>query len=134
MLNTCIVAGRLTANPELKHTPNNVAVATFTVAVDRDFKDRDGNRATDFIPVVAWRNTAEFASRYLEKGRLVMVSGRIQVRNYTDNNNVKHYITEIIADNLYFADSKRPEQRENQFAPADDVNTPFDDVDDGLPF
>lgn len=109
MYNHVAVMGRLTADPELRSTQSGVAVASFRVAVDRDFKDKTtGERGTDFFPVVCWRQTAEFAGRYLTKGRQVTVSGRLQARDYTDREGHKRTITEIVADNVYFADS-RPE-------------------------
>ena len=107
MLNKAFLMGRLVADPELRHTQNNVAVASFRIAVDRDYKREDGQRDTDFINIVAWRGTAEFVSRYFAKGRMAVVEGRIQVRNYTDNNGNKRTATEIVADNVYFGDSKR---------------------------
>lgn len=124
MLNTCIVAGRMTANPEIRHTQSGVAVATFRLAVDRDFKDKNtGERGVDFIPVVCWRNMAEFVTKFFGKGQLAMVVGRLQVRDYTDSNNEKRYVTEIVAKNVYFGDSKKKEQTEGQadpFYPVDD--------------
>ena len=85
MLNTITIMGRLTADPELRHTGNNIPVASFTLAVDRDYKDKaSGEKQTDFIPVVAWRNSAEFAARYFAKGRMAVVSGSLQMRKWTD--------------------------------------------------
>lgn len=119
MLNHVAVMGRLTADPELRHTTGGIAVASFRVAVDRDFKDKEtGQRGVDFFPVVAWRQTAEFVSRYLGKGRLVAVSGRLQIREYTDRDGNKRSITEIVAENVYFADS-RPEKSDGGQASAD---------------
>lgn len=106
-LNKCIVMGRIVANPELRRTPAGVAVASFTLAVDRDFKDKQsGEKQTDFIDITAWRNTAEFASRYFSKGRMAVVEGRLQMRDWTDKNGNKRRTAEIVADNMYFADSK----------------------------
>ena len=108
MLNKAFLMGRLVADPELRHTQSGIAVASFRIAVDRDFKDKDtGERKADFINIVAWRSTAEFVSRYFAKGRMAVVEGRIQVRDYLDNNGNKRYVTEIVADNVYFGDSKR---------------------------
>lgn len=108
MLNKAFLMGRLVADPELRHTQSGIAVASFRIAVDRDFKDKDtGERKADFINIVAWRSTAEFVSRYFAKGRMAVVEGRIQVRDYTDRDGNKRYATEIIADNVYFGDSKR---------------------------
>lgn len=108
MLNRCIFQGRLTASPVIRHTQTGTAVASFALAVDRDFKDKTtGEKATDFIDVVAWRNTAEFVSRYFSKGRMAVVEGRLQVRDWTDKDGNKRRSTEVIADNVYFGDSKR---------------------------
>ena len=126
MLNTCIVAGRMTANPEIRHTQSGVAVATFRLAVDRDFKDKHiGERGVDFIPVVCWRNTAEFVTKFFGKGQLAMVVGRLQVRDYTDSNNEKRYVTEIVAENVYFGDSKKKEQTDPFYPVYDDEEIPF---------
>ena len=108
MLNRIIIMGRLARDPELRHTQTGTAVASFRVAVDRDFKDKTtGEKATDWIDVVAWRNTAEFVSRYLTKGRLVVVEGRLQIRDWNDKEGNKRTTAEVVADNVYFADSKR---------------------------
>lgn len=108
MLNKIFLQGRLVADPELRHTPSGVAVCSFRIAVDRDFKDRDtGEKKTDFINVVAWRQSGEFVSRYFSKGRLAIVEGRLQIRDYTDRDNNKRTIAEVIADNVYFGDSRR---------------------------
>lgn len=107
MLNKTFLQGRLVADPELRHTTTGVAVATFRLAVDRDFKDKQtGERQADFINVVAWRQTGEFVSRYFSKGRMSIVEGKLQTRTY-DKDGVRHYITEVVADNVYFGDSKR---------------------------
>ena len=107
MLNKSFLQGRLVADPELRHTPNGVAVATFRLAVERDFKDEQGNRTADFINVVAWRQTAEFVSRFFTKGRMALVQGRLQTRDYTDKEGNKRTIAEVITDNVYFSDSRR---------------------------
>lgn len=108
MLNKIFLQGRLVADPELRHTQNGVAVASFRIAVDRDFKDREtGERKADFINIVAWRQTAEFVSRFLAKGRLVIVEGKLQTRDYTDRDGNRRYATEVVADNVYFGDSRR---------------------------
>ena len=108
MLNRIILMGRLTRDPELRHTQTGTAVASFTLAVDRDFKDRNsGERATDFIDVVAWRQTGEFVSRYFTKGRMAVVEGRLQMRDWTDKDGNKRRAAEVVADNVYFGDSKR---------------------------
>lgn len=108
MLNRCIVQGRLTADPILRRTQNGTAVASFTLAVDRDFKDKaTGEKTADFIDVVAWRNTGEFVSRYFTKGRMAVVEGRLQIRDWTDKDGNKRRTAEVVADNVYFGDSKR---------------------------
>lgn len=108
MLNQIVLMGRLTRDPELRHTQSGVAVASFTIAVDRDFQSRDGgDRQTDFIDIVAWRNTAEFVSKYFAKGQMAVVSGRLQIRDWTDRDGGKRRSAEVIADNIYFGESKK---------------------------
>ena len=108
MLNRIILMGRLTRDPELRHTQTGTPVASFSLAVDRDFKDKStGERATDFIDVVAWRQTAEFVCRYFAKGRMAVVEGRLQIRDLTDRDGGKRRSAEVVADNVYFGDSKR---------------------------
>ena len=108
MLNKIILMGRLTKDPELRHTQSGTAVAAFTLAVDRDVKDKNtGEKATDFINVVAWRNTGEFVSRYFTKGRMAVVEGRLQMRGWTDKDGNKRVSAEVIANSVYFGDSKR---------------------------
>lgn len=109
MLNHIVLMGRLTRDPELRRTANGIAVVSFRLAVDRDFgsKDGSGEKETDFIDIVAWRNTAEFVSRYFSKGRMAVVSGRLQMRNWTDKEGSKRVSAEVVADNVYFGDSKR---------------------------
>lgn len=108
MLNKVFLQGRLVADPELRHTQSGTAVATFRLAVDRDFKDKDtGEKKTDFINVVAWRHTGEFVSRYFTKGRMALVEGRMQVRQYDDRDGNRRYATDVVAENVYFGDSKR---------------------------
>lgn len=108
MLNRIILMGRLTRDPELRHTQGGVAVSSFSLAVDRDFKDKaTGEKATDFIDVVAWRQTGEFVSRYFAKGRMAVVEGRLQIRDWTDKEGNKRRSAEVVADNVYFGDSKR---------------------------
>lgn len=109
MLNHIVLMGRIARDIELRHTQDGTAVTSFTLAVDRDVKGRDGHRETDWIDVVAWRGTAEFVSRYLEKGRMVVVEGRLQVRDWTDKAGNKRRSAEVISDSVYFADSKRTE-------------------------
>ena len=108
MLNHIVLMGRLTRDPELRRTSSGVAVASFTLAVDRDFGSREsGEKDTDFIDIVAWRNTAEFVSKYFAKGRMAVVSGRLQIRNWNDKDGNKRRSAEVVADNVYFGDSKR---------------------------
>ena len=108
MLNKVFIMGRLTRDPELRRTQTGTPVASFSLAVDRDFKDKStGERATDFIDVVAWRQTGEFVSRYFTKGRMAVVEGRLQIRDWTDKDGNKRRTAEVVADQVYFGDSKR---------------------------
>ena len=108
MLNHIIIMGRLVRDPELRRTGSGVAVASFSLAVDRDYSPRDGGeRETDFIDCVAWRQTGEFVSKYFTKGRMAVVSGRLQIRSWTDKDGNKRRTAEVVADNVYFGDSKR---------------------------
>ena len=108
MLNHIIIMGRLTRDPELRRTGTGTAVASFTVAVDRDFSGKDGaEKETDFIDCVAWRQAGEFVSKYFTKGRMAVVSGRLQIRPWTDKDGNKRRTAEIVADNVYFGDSRR---------------------------
>lgn len=131
MLNKIFVMGRLTRDPELRRTQGGNAVTSFALAVDRDFKSADGTKETDFLDVVAWRNTAEFAAKYFTKGRMAVVEGRLQMRDWTDKEGNKRRIAEVVADNIYFGDSKRED------APAGNSAPTFEEIeDDGgdLPF
>ncbi len=108
MLNHITIMGRLTRDPELRRTGSGIAVASFTLAVDRDYSPKDGGeRETDFIDCVAWRQTGEFVSKYFAKGRMAVVSGRLQIRGWTDKEGNKRRSAEVVADNVYFGDSKR---------------------------
>ncbi len=107
MLNVAILMGRLVADPEIRHTPNDVAVTTFTIAVDRSYVKSGAERQADFIDIVAWRATAEFVCKYFRKGQMIAVQGSIQTRSYTDKDGNKRKAFEIVADNVHFADSKR---------------------------
>ena len=107
MLNQIIIMGRLTRDPELRRTQSGTAVCSFSVAVDRDFKSQSGEKETDFIDVVAWRQTGEFVSKYFTKGRMIVVSGSLQSRKWQDRNGQNRISWEVIADNVYFGDSKR---------------------------
>lgn len=107
MLNKITVMGRLTRDPELRRTNSGTAVTSFTIACERDFKADNGEREADFIECVAWRNTAEFVSKYFTKGRMAVVSGRLQTRTWTDKDGNKRKASEIVAESVYFGDSKR---------------------------
>ena len=107
MLNKIFLMGRLTRDPELRRTGSGLAVASFSLAVDRDFKSQSGEKETDFIDIVAWRSTAEFVSKYFTKGRMAVVEGRLQIRDWTDKDGGKRRSAEVVADNVYFGDSKR---------------------------
>ena len=116
MLNHITIMGRLTRDPELRRTGSGIAVASFTVAVDRDFGGRDGGeKETDFIDCVAWRQTGEFVSKYFTKGRMILVSGRLQIRSWTDKDGNKRRTAEVVADNCYFGDSKRDSEGGSSF-------------------
>ncbi|CAH1197367.1 MULTISPECIES: single-stranded DNA-binding protein [Paenibacillus] len=162
MLNRVILIGRLTRDPELRYTPAGVAVTQFTLAVDRPFTSQGGEREADFIPVVTWRQLAETCANYLRKGRLAAVEGRIQVRNYENNEGKRVYVTEVIADNVRFLESNRDSNnsggggqmreepsyggggrannnnnsysRSNNQDPFSDDGKPIDISDDDLPF
>ena len=116
MLNHITIMGRLTRDPELRRTGSGVAVASFTVAVDRDFGGRDGGeKETDFIDCVAWRQTGEFVSKYFTKGRMIVVSGRLQIRSWNDKDGNKRRTAEVVADNCYFGDSRRDGESTGSF-------------------
>jgi len=141
MLNRIIIMGRLTKDPELRRTQSGVSVTSFTLAVDRDFKDANGNRETDFIDVVAWRQTAEFAAKFFSKGRMAVADGHLQMRDWQDKDGNKRRSAEVIADSIYFGDSKRDgddQPRGGNFHHADKpVDARFEEIDeeDGeLPF
>lgn len=136
MLNKCFLLGRLTKDPEIRRTNGGTAVTSFTLAVDRDFKT-NGEKDTDFIEVVAWRNTAEFVSKYFSKGRMAIVEGRLQIRDWTDKNGNKRRTAEVVADNVYFGDSKKENKQEqnlNQLAEAVAGFAEIDPADGQLPF
>ncbi len=113
MLNVAVLTGRLVADPELRHTPNGVAVVSFRIAVDRSYAKSGTERQTDFIDIVAWRNTAEFVCKYFRKGQLISVQGSIQTRNYTDRDGNKRTAVEVVADNAHFTESKRSSESGN---------------------
>jgi len=137
MLNRVILIGRLTRDPELRYTPNGVAVANFTLAVDRNYTNQQGQREADFLNIVVWRGLAETVANYLKKGRLAAVEGRIQIRHYDNNEGKRVYVTEIIADNVRFLESsnqKRDDKSGNFEDPFSDDSSPIDISDDDLPF
>lgn len=145
MLNRIILMGRLTRDPELRRTQNGTAVTSFSIAVDRDFKNKDtGEKSTDFIDIVAWRQTAEFVCDYFSKGRMAVVEGRLQIRDWTDKDGNKRRSAEVLADNIYFGDSKRDANGDGYSAPQsynyggnDSSSQSFSEVDDDegeLPF
>lgn len=107
MLNKIFIMGRLTRDPELRRTQSGTTVTSFTLAVDRDFKGQNGEKETDFVDVVAWRATAEFVAKYFTKGRMAVVEGRLQIRDWTDKEGNKRRSAEVVADSVYFGDSKR---------------------------
>ena len=118
MLNHIVLMGRLTRDPELRRTQSGTAVASFSLAVDRDFSGRDGGeKQTDFIDIVAWRSTAEFVSKYFVKGQMAVVSGRLQIRDWTANDGSKRRSAEVVADNVYFGESKRDRDGGSSRAP-----------------
>jgi single-strand DNA-binding protein len=142
MLNKVLMMGRLTADPTLRRTGSGVAVASFTIACDDDFKDKDGNKKTIFVECVAWRQTGEYVSKYFSKGRMAIVVGKLDIREWTDKDGNKRRTAEIVADNVYFGDSKKndtqsqntgntgfakPESSQNSFAVIedDDAQLPF---------
>jgi single-strand DNA-binding protein len=143
MLNHIVIMGRLTRDPELRRTGSGTAVTNFTLAVDRDFASKDGGeKETDFIDCVAWRNTGEFVNKYFTKGRMACVAGRLQLREWTDKDGNKRRSAEVVADNVYFADSKSaadggassPTPATPAAAPAGNNFAALDDDDEGLPF
>lgn len=107
MLNVVVLTGRLTADPELRHTPNDIAVTSFTIAINRRFSRSGEEKQTDFIDIVAWRNTAEFVCKYFKKGQLIAVEGSIQTRSYQDKDGNKRKAFEVVANNLQFVESKK---------------------------
>ncbi len=154
MLNHIVLMGRLTRDPELRYTGSNIPVASFSIAVDRDFgRGENGEKQTDFIDVVAWRQTGEFVSKYFQKGSMAVVSGRLQIRDWTDRDGNKRRSAEVVADNVYFGDSKRrddggdgnyrpssyqaPARGGSGVSQAQPQTSPFQDMDDSdgeLPF
>lgn len=137
MLNKIFIMGRLTRDPELRRTQNGTAVTSFSLAVDRDFKNADGTKDTDFIDVVAWRATAEFVAKYFTKGRMAVVEGRLQMRDWTDKEGNKRRNAEVLADSIYFGDSKKDtEYRDGRYG-GEGRSSGFSEIDEediDLPF
>ena len=134
MLNQITLMGRLTADPDLRKTPSDISLARFTLAVERDFKDRDGNKQTDFLDVVAWRSIADFVGKYVKKGQLVCVNGSLQTRSYEDKDGNKRKTFEVVAENVYFCEKKpdAPYHPPIESAPDDFVPIPDDDLPFGI--
>lgn len=144
MINKVILMGRLVADPELKQTASNIAVCKFTIAINRPFAPKDGGeRQSDFINIVVWRNTAEFVSKYFTKGKMIIVEGALRNNNYTDSNGVKHYTIEVHADNVSFGESKKSgdtaqkqqkqDNKTNTDVPDFDLSE-FEELDGDIPF
>ena len=147
MLNKIVLMGRLTRDPELRHTGNGTAVASFSLAVDRDFKSQGGEKETDFVDIVAWRSTADSVSKYFTKGRMAVVEGRLQIREWTDKEGGKRRSAEGVADNVYFGDSRpknggetvpafngTPGEDAEYAVPPSGFAPDFGEEDGGLPF
>ena len=139
MLNRVTIMGRLTRDPELRRTQTGTAVASFTLAVDRDFKDKStGERVTDFIDCVAWRQTGEFVSRHFAKGQMATVDGRLQIREFTDKDGNKRRAAEVVADQVYFGGGKQGSARQESVPAHEDYPeqeyAPMDDSKEPLPF
>ena len=132
-LNRITIMGRLTRDPELRRTQSGTPVTSFTMAVDRDFKPQSGEKDTDFIDVVAWRNTAEFAAKYFAKGRMAIASGRLQIRDWQDNNGNKRRSAEVIADSIYFGGSK-PQDAQPAGHTVNVDASDFDEIEDDSDF
>lgn len=136
MLNHITIGGRLTRDPELRRTGSGTAVTSFSIACDRDFTNKEsGERETDFVDIVAWRNTAEFVSKYFSKGRMAIISGRLQIRDWTDKEGNKRRSAEVLADSVYFGEAKKGDSytQATPSAPAQDYAT-IEDDDAQLPF
>lgn len=135
MLNHIVLMGRLTRDPELRHTGNGTSVAAFSLAVDRDFKSQGGEKETDFVDIVAWRSTADFVSKFFTKGRMAVVEGRLQIRDWTDKGGGKRRSAEVVAEHVYFGDSKRSESDTASAPPASgDFREIPEDEEGELPF
>jgi len=149
MLNKVVIMGRLTKDPELRYTTTGTPVTSFTLAVERDYSDKDGEKQTDFIDCIAWRHTAEFLSKYFSKGRMVVAAGRLQIRFWEDSEGRKRKIVEVVAENVYFGDSKKDTDSSGGYQSQysnygtstpgsssgySDFGDGFEEIDDELPF
>lgn len=137
MLNKIILMGRLTRDPELRHTGSGTSVASFKIAVDRDFSSKStGEKETDFIDIVAWRNTGEFVSKYFSKGSMIVIDGRLQIRPWKDKDGNSKTTAEVVAENVYFGDSKRKSETQDPFTQLADKAGEFEELDDSgeLPY
>lgn len=134
MLNRIILIGRLTKDPELRYTPNGVAVSQFTLAVDRNFKNQQGQKETDFINIVVWQKQAESVANYLFKGKMAAVDGRLQIRNYEGKDGQRKYITEVIAETVRFLSPKSESDNSSNSGSSDFIGGQFEGADDDLPF
>ena len=136
MLNKIVLMGRLTRDPELRHTGNGTAVASFSLAVDRDYKGQSGEKETDFIDIVAWRSTADFVSKFFTKGRMAVVEGRLQIRDWKDRDGNNRRFAEVVAEHVYFGDSKQRSESDTASAPpaSGDFREIPEDEEGELPF
>lgn len=134
MLNRIVLIGRLTKDPELRYTPNGVGVATFTLAVDRSRKNAQGERETDFINIVVWRQLAELCANYLSKGKLAAVEGELHIRSYDGQDGQKRWITEVAADNVRFLSPKDGSGGGSSFSSANPLGNEISFTDDDIPF
>ena len=133
MLNHIVLMGRLTRDPEMRHTGNGLAVTSFSLAVDRDFKSQSGEKETDFVDIVAWRSTADVVSKFFTKGRMAVVEGRLQIRDWTDKDGGRRRSAEVVADSVYFGDSKQRSESDTPPVSGDFREIPEDEEGE-LPF
>lgn len=134
MLNKIIIMGRLTRDPELRHTNSNISVCSFSIACDRDFKNEKGEKETDFVDVVVWRSAGEFVSKYFAKGRMAVIEGRLQIREWTDKEGNKRRTAEIIAESVYFGDSKPSGGQDNTSDTQDNTSSGQENTGNGDDF
>ena len=128
MLNHIVIMGRLTRDPELRRTQSGTAVTSFSLAVDRDVKNQDGSRSADFIDCVAWKGTAEFVSKYFSKGRMAVVEGRLQIRDWTDRDGGKRRSAEVVANNVYFGDSRKDDESHPTYSAPPSAGSDFAEI------